>query len=178
MDNFQDNSYLEQTFVWEFGVLEDSGIDPVRLQNVFNRLYDLTNRMISAINLKESGIYDELETLASQSYFPVVTNSNTLNQPLRRTVQRKVINFGSLPNTTTKSVAHGITFQDVAIGTRIIGSATKPGPGLSMIPIPFASPTLADNISVEIDDTNVNVTTGSDRTAYTICYIVIEYLPF
>lgn len=178
MANFIDNSYLEQTFSWEFDVLEDGKINPQRLQETMRRLYYYTNRMISAINLKESGLYDEIETLSGQIYFPVNVDSSTQREPIKRTVQRKTINFGALPNTATKSVAHGISLQDNAIGIRIIGCATRPGPGISMIPIPFASPTLANNISVDVDGTNVNVTTGSDRTAYTICYIVIEYLPF
>ena len=92
---------------------------------------------------------------------------------------RTTVDFGALPNTATKSVVHNIPI-DVTAGpqytaTRIIGAATDPA-GLTYIPIPFSSPVLADNIAVTVDNTNINVTTGSNRTNFTRCIIWFDYL--
>lgn len=85
-----------------------------------------------------------------------------------------VVDFGALPNTGTKSVPHNITVTGSTIWTRYYATATYPGS--SGIPIPYASPTLANNIEINVDATNVNITTGSDRTAYTTTYVILEYL--
>lgn len=89
---------------------------------------------------------------------------------------RKVINFGALPNATTKSVAHGIIFTATSSLTRIYAAATRYIPSLSMIPLPYAHPTSNLCIALNADATNINVITASDYSAYTTCYVVIEYL--
>ncbi len=100
-----------------------------------------------------------------------------------RQVFRKVIAFGALPNAGTKSVAHGIDTlpQDLPnnyIGfsfTRIYATATDPVNEL-YIPIPYASNVAANVIEINVDATNVNITTASNKTAYTITYVVLEYI--
>jgi hypothetical protein len=45
------------------------------------------------------------------------------------------------------------------------------------IPIPYSSTTNIDNnISIQVDDTDVNITTAADYSVYTICYVVLEYI--
>lgn len=92
-----------------------------------------------------------------------------------RDVYRKVIDFGALPNAGVKTVAHGITFDASSSLTHLYASATDPV-NLLYIPIPYASPTLANNIEISLDSTNVIITTGTNRSAFTICYVVIEWL--
>jgi hypothetical protein len=85
-----------------------------------------------------------------------------------------VVDFGSLPNATSKDVPHDIEFTSDAQLTRVYGAATDPET-LNFIPLPFSSPTLSNNVSVEIDGTNVTITTGSDRTNFIITSVIIEY---
>ena len=92
-----------------------------------------------------------------------------------RDVYRKVIDFGALPNTATTSVAHGISFDASSTLTHLYAAATDPV-NFIYLPIPYASPTLANNIEIYLDATNVNIITGSNRAAFTICYVVIEWL--
>jgi hypothetical protein len=117
----------------------------------------------SLLNLKEIAIYDTAEFLNGQQWFDPTT-------PLKsRTAFRKVIDFGSLPNATTKSVAHGIT--NVTLFTRIYGAATN---GSVYIPIPFAS-VLAEPIEIYVDATDVSIAANIDRSGFT-AYVVLEYL--
>ena len=73
------------------------------------KLRQYLNEISTATNTKDSGIYDAVETITGQSFLPTF-NTQTAANVTYRTVFRKVIDFGTLPNTATKSIAHGITF--------------------------------------------------------------------
>ena len=59
--------------------------------------------------------------------------------------------------------------------TRIYGAATNSNQ-TSFIPLPFSSPTLNQNIRLEITDTDVKITTGIDYSSYINTYCVLEYM--
>ncbi|NHW45979.1 hypothetical protein HAV21_03580 [Paenarthrobacter sp. MSM-2-10-13] len=86
-------------------------------------------------------------------------------------IYKKTINFGALPNNTTKPVAHGVSGMETLVSLE----------GFSMnssgirLPMPFAATTLAQAHQAWADSTNINVLTASDRTAYATCYITIYY---
>lgn len=125
-------------------------------------------RTIDAVNTKENALYMLQETGTFQQYF-------TANDPqTTRNVYRMVVNFGTLPNAGTKSVAHGISFTSAFCLTRLYAAASDQT-GFQYISIPYASPTLANNIELNLDLNNVNITTGSNRTNFTNCTVVIEY---
>lgn len=132
------------------------------------QITNLYKKVAFSVNSRELGFYFPEETATFMEFFDP---NNTQN---RRNVYRKVIDFGALPAAGTKSVAHDITFDSDYRLTRLYGAATDPI-GLNYIPLPYASPTLNENISLNLDSTNVNVTVGIDRSAFTDTYIVIEY---
>lgn len=168
-------SFVPTSFSWEIGEIQQLDIDP-QLKSLVIRLYQNLNLMALALNTKDSALYVEQEFLNGQQYFPNPSlTSSTAQTPTMRQVFRKVINFGTLPNTATTSVAHGITITSGFSLTRLYGAATNTA-RTSFIPLPFASPTDADNIQLDMDATNINITTGKDQTAYTTCYVVIELI--
>lgn len=135
------------------------------IRDVLSQLY---KRIANTVNTKEGGLYVQYETATSSQYF-------TEDNPQQfRNVYRVTVDFGNLPNNTTKSVAHGIDFNDQFVATRIYGTATDQG-NLSYLPIPYSSATANKIIELSVDGTNVNITTGIDRTSYN-AIIVIEYL--
>lgn len=88
-----------------------------------------------------------------------------------KTIYRKILNFGTLPNAGTKAVAHGITGLDFMIS--LIGTATNAG-RTAQLPLPYVSDgTFAINSAVS--GSNIQVQTYQDRTSYTVCYFVMEY---
>lgn len=121
------------------------------------------------MNSKESGLYIPLESATFISYF-TANNSQKF-----RNVYRKVIDFGSLPNSSSKSVAHGINFTSEFTMTRMYATATDPNNRV-YIPIPYASPVSVDSIGIYSDSTNVNIFTGTARSNFTRCYVVLEYV--
>lgn len=88
-------------------------------------------------------------------------------------IYKKTVSFGTLPNNTTKSVAHGIS----SIGNVISMGGTSWGSGSTTLPIPNApgSGSISFSISMNVDSTNIVINTGADRTAYTNTYITVEY---
>ena len=131
-------------------------------------LIENINLIITAVNDKDNAIYSEFETLSGQKYFPLEKN-------IERATKRKVIDFGALPNSTTKTVAHGLDSTWGYIFTRIYCVASDTT-GLTRLPIPYASSTSADIIELYVDSTNINIKTGKDRTSFDTTYVVIEYL--
>lgn len=178
-DNILQNSpsLVPTTQVWQlFEESQTANIDD-ELKRLFVNLHQVLNLMANVINQKDTGFYNTLEVINSQNYFSnPAYNSSTSQLPDLRSVYRKVINFGALPNATTKSVAHGITCTTVTTFTRIYGVASKTSTQ-NYLPLPYASATnVAHNIEVNVDGTNVNVITGTNYSSYATTYIILEYL--
>lgn len=86
-------------------------------------------------------------------------------------IYKKTVNFGSLPNNTSKSVAHGISNINQIV--RIEGYAF--GTSGDITPLPYASVTsLGYMITLTANRANVNIHTGEDRSGLT-GYITLYY---
>jgi len=166
--------FLPITQIFEIENLDQNiKINSPEYKDFLVRLRQILNLMTITLNKKETGLYEEFEILTGQLYFRDLSVSDSE----KRTVSRTVVNFGALPNTGTKTVAHGITFPtpNTYSSVNIYGSATDPT-GVNFISLPYASPILANNIELSVDNTNISITTGSDRTAFTKCYVVFEFI--
>jgi len=177
-DNKDHGSFIPTTQLWDTSEVLEAEVENEQLKDLLIRLYQNLNRMALSLNVKESAYYDTQEFITGQQFFsrPGLTSAGTQVPDFRQTY-RKVINFGGLPNTGTTNVAHGINCDAETIFTRIYAVANNQA-GTSYLPLPFSSPTLVDNIALSVDNTNVIVTTGSDRTTYTVTYVVVEFLKF
>ena len=129
------------------------------------------NNIASILNLKETGYYITTEIVNSQLWFK--PNITSVTESIFRNAFRLVINFGTLPNAGSTSVAHNIPGLTAGVmsWTRIYATATDAaGNGITFDYNPTG------DISVTADLTNVTITTLSDYTAYTTTYVVLEYL--
>ena len=87
-------------------------------------------------------------------------------------IYRKVIDCGSLPNATTKSVNTGLDFTVCnVIKFEAFAKNTRTSDGTSIIPVPYSNEVLP---SVMKNGTIV-INTTSDWTNFSQCYITIEY---
>ena len=171
----QVGSFVPTTNVWDISELYSVEVTSPRFKELLVRLYQKINLMAIVLNTKDSGYYDQSEFVNGQIWFsdPALDSTSQLTPSVRQ-VFRTVVNFGALPNAGTKSVAHNIPITDAVTFTRIYGVASDTS-AHSYIPLPYAS-TIVDHIELYVDGTNVNVVTLSNRTNYTVCYIVVEYL--
>lgn len=128
------------------------------------------NNISRILNLKETGYYLPVEIVNGQQWF---TNSSV--EPTRA-CYTTVVNFGTLPNAAAKSVAHGIVgISANTTFTTMYGAASNTAAQLYK-PIPYVNLVANNSIQLDVDATNVTITTGIDYTAYTTCYVVLKYL--
>ncbi len=166
------------TFIFDVQDVQNTSLNLTAFRELLIRLYQNLNLMANVVNVKETGIYNNaFEMVDGQTWFPnPANNSATVATASLRQNMRTVIVFGGLPNAVTKSIPHRIFVTAKTSWTHIYGAATDPV-GLTGIPIPYSSATaLANQVELNVDANNVNITTGSNRTNYTICYVVLEYL--
>lgn len=93
-------------------------------------------------------------------------------------IYRKTVSFGALPSTATKTVAHGLTAGAVA-GNMDLSKFGKVVEVNAQDPDATPALSISEN-SIGITDAsiigdNISITTGANLTAYTQCYVTIEY---
>ena len=178
MPNKEIGAFIPTTNLWDPTEIYSTEVTSPEFKELLVRLYQDLNSMAIAINLKDTGYCDTAEFITGQKFFPKPgLTSLSAQTPDFRQAYRKLINFGTLPNAGTTNVAHGITVDANTIFTRIYGVATNPV-GLSYLPLPYSSTTLINNIELSVNNTNVTITTGINRVAYTVTYVVLEYIKF
>ncbi|HXQ38564.1 MAG TPA: hypothetical protein VN843_31475 [Anaerolineales bacterium] len=150
---------------------------PEKWEDARGFVVEQIKKMSNAINIREIGWFLDEELLSGKSFIPGANNRQASQTGQNyRSILRKVVDFGALPNAGTKSVPHGITVTDNFTLTFMAAAATDPV-GLTSIAIPHATPVaLANNIAITLDATNVNITTGVNRSNFTRCFVTIEYL--
>lgn len=108
---------------------------------------------------------DELEYKTKNTYSTEEQVIGTWidNKPL----YRKTIDFGSLPNATYKEVAHNISNLNTIVN--VYGSAIRSDK--TSLPLPYTG---SNYIELYVNDTEVNITTASDRSLFN-GYVTLEY---
>lgn len=87
-------------------------------------------------------------------------------------IYKKTINFGTLPNASNKSVAHGISNLNRVIRVEAIADY---GTGSTKFPIPFSSSAAqSSNVSIAIESSTIGIQTGNDRSGAT-AYVTLFY---
>lgn len=136
-----------------------------------NFLVENIKKQANGINARQIGFFLDEEIPMGGQFIPLASNSQEY-----RSMLRKVVDFGGLPKTTNKRISHGITVNSDFTLVTLYGSATKPTSTFSAIPIPYSSPTLNENIELSMDASDIIITTDSDYSAYTRCFIIAEYI--
>ena len=170
-------SFVPTMFILDVARIQEVDVNSDEFKELLVRLYQNLNSIVLSLNLKTTGVYTLNQFVTGGTYYPS-TPSSSLVQTYTRPITRVVINFGALPNTSTKSVPHNINFTANTTVTfvQIYGTATDPS-GLLAIPLPYSSITaVTDNVELYVTTTDVIVKTGSNRSAYTTTYIVLEFL--
>lgn len=164
-------AYIPTTTILDVSRLYEVDIKSREFKELIVRLYQTVNNIAQVTNIKDTGYYLTTTFQTGQNFFNVNNDFNNL-----RPIYRSVVIFGALPNNATKSVAHGIT----NLGTtwslvKLITCATKPNTTALSLP-GFDPADITKPINVWFDPTNVNIQTTSNMSAYTITWVIIEYI--
>lgn len=167
-------AFLPTTAVFDTRSLGKMNVNSVEFKEFLVLQYQNFNNIANVVNVKDTGYYLTTEINTSQQWFQITTSP--ADTSLTRNTHRVVVNFGALPNAATKSVAHNIEGFTAAVAswTKTLGMATNPA-GLGL-PLPYSALVLNQNIEVNVDSTNVNITTAIDYSAFTITYVILELL--
>lgn len=169
--------FVPQNLVWDIQQIYNSDFSDEQ-KELLVRLYQYINNISIALNLKDTGVYNNsFTTINGQTWFAnPANNSSTPAVAAARQVQRAVLLWAQpLPNAGTQTQAHNITCTANTTITRFYGAASDTT-GLNYLPLPYSSNTLIDNIELSMDSTNVTITTGSNRSNFNVTYIIIEFL--
>ena len=88
------------------------------------------------------------------------------------TVYQKTINFGALPNTTTKNVDHNISNLSKVLDIK--GTSSD---GSNVLPIPYINTNqLSSSVQIIVTSTQVSIRTGANLSSYSDTYITLKYI--
>ncbi len=167
---------------------------PNDFEEVKDEISERHRLIADQVNAREVALYEPTtetfptKVLTGQRYWGL-TAAGVIDNRQKRYTYRSVVDFGSLPDTATKSVAHGIPVAAAAVGppatvgtqfTRIHAVANHPtntDPLPKAIQLNFVDTAAgADDIELQITDTNVVITTASGAFAgFDQCYVTLEY---
>lgn len=82
----------------------------------------------------------------------------------------KTVSCGTLPNATSKTVAHGIA--NISKIVEIKGYSTN---RTLYLPLPFAGASATSGISVYVGTSDISFETGMDRSNFTESYVTLCY---
>lgn len=88
-------------------------------------------------------------------------------------IYQKTIDFGALPNNTTKNVAHGIS--DISTVINITGYSKNTSNKCRNLPFVLESTNVSGQCRLEADTTNVIITTSGNLTSWTETYVTMQY---
>lgn len=89
-----------------------------------------------------------------------------------KTIYKKTINFGTLPNSTSKSVAHGISNLGILI--KFEGVASNSSGRRLPLPILYEPSSAAFNTQLDCTNTSITIVTARNQSEYS-AYVTLYY---
>lgn len=151
---------------------------PANWEDARQFLTEMLKRYGNGINQREMGFFIDDEVLAGKFFIPTAAMSQgkqSTNSQQFRSVFRTVVNFGALPNAGLKTAPHNITFDSNFSLVNLWLAATDPV-NLLAFGLSYWANSQAGSIILNMDSSTVRVTTTSNYSTYTRCFIVIEYI--
>lgn len=147
---------------------------PEKWDDARTYLVEVLKKMSDAINIREIGWFLDEELLSGKALFPGVNNELNESPATSRQILRQAYDFGPLPNAGTSSIPHNIIVDANFTLIDLWGGAYDPI-AFKGIPIPFVSTVLADQVQINMDATNIYITTAFNYSSFTNVKIFIEY---
>lgn len=126
------------------------------------------------LNAMQNRLWDEIERVDNINEYS--TSEKVIGKWINgKPLYRKVISFGSLPNSTTKNVAHEIS--NLGEVTRLSAIATNGSGSYKTIPDVISTNTatyMTSQVKLSISSGNIVIYTESNQSSFST-YVVMEY---
>lgn len=165
----------------QFGVLSQDTMTPYQINNKTVNGFTLIfwNNAAEAGLVDIQGTYTAFKLYTDTEYNGLLNNQRYSTSEIDtgkkwidgKTIYRKVVDCGALPNATTKNVAHGITGLDTVV--TLYGAAKDPTSTVH-IPLPYSEPTASNTVGIYIQGSDIRIGDGYDYSNLT-AKVVIEY---
>ncbi len=142
---------------------------PEKWEDAREFLAEQFKKISEAVNVREIGWFLDEELLSGKQFIPGTNNPQEF-----RTILRKVVDCGPLPNNGTKTIPHGITVDSNFTLTGLYGVATD-SVGLTSFSFPFATIVANAVVQLYIDSTNIQISDLVNYSNYTRVFVFIEY---
>lgn len=141
-----------------------SASDMNEIKNVVNNNDNLMGD-VSTLSTASTDVVSSINAISKYS-----TTEQRIGTWVGKPLYRKVFNFGAMPNTASKDITHNISNLGTTIKCYGMAVRTSDSRALS---IPDSTP--GAEIACGVTNTNVYVTTYSDRSSFNDSHIIIEY---
>ena len=141
--------YVPNTFILDMELIENVDLNSPEFREQLINLYQNLNLIAISLNQKTNGVYPLTEINSSQQLF-------------------------ADPDSITSYIP--TIASPISITVNLYGGATDQAAKL-FFPLPYTS-TTGDHIQLNFDGTNVNITTLSNRTNFTVTCVILEYVKF
>lgn len=146
---------------------------PEKWEDARDFLVEHLKKISNAVNIREIGWFLDEELLSGKTLFPGMNVQGNESPLQNRQILRQCYNFGALPNTTTKSIAHNVTVDANFTLIALYAGAYDPVHFIGLS-IPFAS-TAGVPVQIDMDVANINIHTLGNFSNYSNTIIVMEY---
>ena len=172
IDPFSNNPYANEILL-EYADFPKEFTEEFRI-----RLIQLINEMCIAINSKESSFYSNEISITSAKVLPIYRKDLEGDKNISyRTVRRKVILTGPLPNANVKTIPHEIVFPKGSVAWKLWGMASRINNEnlMGFQPLPFSSGIPSNCIELRGDLNNIYITSFNDKSPLNFSFVVVEY---
>ena len=88
-------------------------------------------------------------------------------------IYRKVVNFGALPNATSKNITFDNIYADTFVKVTVVAKSSSSGDAIS---IPYAAiGTTSDSINYVVSNNMIRINTGTNYSSFDECHFILEY---
>lgn len=164
------SSHIPTSTILDASEIFSLNVNDESFKHFIVRLTQSINTLSTSLNSKTSGYHATSEFVSGKLYYPTDESGSEQNlKPRWRQGIIKAVNFGALPNSTTKSVPHGIEVNSNFVLMDMFGGASDKV-NKDYVPI--------SGLNASMDATNVNITTASNLSSYTDTSVFIEFVTF
>lgn len=159
------------------GTTDNTYIIPIAAYGIKGSFQFKVNAIASELSTRADHCFLDDEVTPITDY---INNYSTTEHVIGKwidgsTLYEKTVDFGALPNATTKSVAHGISNINKIVSISAVATRSSDG---TAIAIPNAYPStnyITEGAYIDIQNTNIRITTGANKTAFDNTYVTLRY---